>query len=739
MQRNAQWLVQDVGFDGFRLDAVKHVEPWVFNYLDRAVYEANPRLRLDGSRATPFSFGEALDGDQNLLQQYVRKDAASTSPDVVGGNRDVLDFPLHFALKGNLTRNGFQNDWRNVVDASFDRNDDGLANNGSQGVAFDASHDDNGAALGNVANAYLAMRPGNWVVYHNAEEFGDNRDFPKDGRGDALGGTFGDTIPTLVGLRNTHGRGDYRERLLEKETLIYERENSALVVLSNRTDEGLRFSRRVQTALRARHPAGREDRQRRGGWEHPRGRHGQRRRHRRRPRQAGGQRRRLPRLRPADARGHPDARRDRTASCRVPRRPRRTTAPPRLADLDVVTGDDFTVNLNTVAVTLPDGFRDTDADGDAAFLRVNAGIDVNGNGRVDFVDPADGTVYGFEGFGDKSSPLALRGDGQFVQTVDTTALPEGVNHIEARAFRQREDGGPAVYTAWRESIYVDRLPPEVALAGVTEQGPGRPATSRDVFVESTDRTADSVHVFLDLPENLTDAEILARVDGANAAGRRDRDLSRLRLRRRDERQPRRGPSSPSSRPATAASPASPAWRPTPASGSASATSTPTAQFTTGDVFGADAFEQVLYSQGDEFNAAADVDGDGRVTNLDLFALRPAYEDFGAIAAAGEAREAEIRRGNVNLDNATDAADIDHLYANLGSSDWQADLDSDGTVDADDVDLLVELIFDTNYGDADLDGVVDFADLRAAGGQLRARRGWGVGAGRLRRQRPDGPR
>ena len=33
-----------------------------------------------------------------------------------------------------------------------------------------------------------------------------------------------------------------------------------------------------------------------------------------------------------------------------------------------------------------------------------------------------------------------------------------------------------------------------------------------------------------------------------------------------------------------------------------------------------AFEQLLYSQNASFNAAADVDGDGLVTNLDLFEL-----------------------------------------------------------------------------------------------------------------------
>ena len=159
LMRNAQWYVQDVGFDGFRLDATKHYEPYVLEYLDRAVYDTG-RLNLDGSRKQVFSFGEALTGDMALIQSRVRKDINPATPGVVGGNRDALDFPLHFALNANLTKNGLQNDWRNVADASFDRNDDGLANNGSQGVSFDASHDDAGADLGNVAAAYLVDAAG---------------------------------------------------------------------------------------------------------------------------------------------------------------------------------------------------------------------------------------------------------------------------------------------------------------------------------------------------------------------------------------------------------------------------------------------------------------------------------------------------------------------------------------------------------------------------------------------------
>lgn len=45
-------------------------------------------------------------------------------------------------------------------------------------------------------------------------------------------------MTTLLDIRTSHGRGDFRERWLDKETYVFERGNSALVGLSNRLDGG---------------------------------------------------------------------------------------------------------------------------------------------------------------------------------------------------------------------------------------------------------------------------------------------------------------------------------------------------------------------------------------------------------------------------------------------------------------------------------------------------------------------
>lgn len=726
LMRYAQWMVQSVGVDGFRIDAAKHMEPWVLNYLDRSVYRASTRNYLNGGRRDVFSFSEVFDGSKSYLQTFIRKDINAADPGRVGGNRDVLDFPLFFAMQSNLSGNGLQNDWRNVVNASVDTQDDGL-NNGSQGVMFVQSHDSFGPTLNNVAHAYTLLRPGNAVVYFNAKEFGPGRDFPKDGRGDALGGVFGEKLQRLVELRNTHGRGDYRQRLLEKEILVYERESSALVVLSNRSDN--HYSQRT---VNVDFPFGTYLVELTGN--------------------ADGDTN-IPKViqvfddcfqcqTKVNITVKPNNGGDRgylVYGLATPQAPAgvqltnvdqvlsdpdptaATNGVTRLTDLHVIKADTFTASLQTTQVNLLGLIRDANADGDNALIRLDGGRDLNGNGQVDFVTPGQ-VSYGFEQFTTKRSPLLGGGDGEYRQTISTVGLSEGQHFLEIIAFRRRTDGGPAVYSSFKKAIYVDRLPPESTLESfdprVVNVNENRRAT-----VRSVDFTADSVHVFLDLPAALTDAQVVGMVGSGSQANQLDRDLFT-----RDFNGLTHGnhvltivsfePSG------TTAVRRVPGQFTSTIFGGGLGDLNFDGQFAPADV---SLFETILFSQNAQFSPAADLTADGLVDNRDLFALDARLTAVGADLATRNAyRAAVLRRADFNQSGTTNATDIDLLFAQLGAPSWTYDLTSDGVVDQQDVDTLLATILHIRPGDANLDGQVDRTDAAILARNLGAAGGWSHG-------------
>jgi glycosidase len=746
VMRNARWMIQEVGVDGFRIDAGRHFPRWVLDYLDQATFLAKQEPLLDGSPQHPFSFietGEA--GDVSFMQGFVRKDINNANLGQVGGNRDGLDFKLFNALKQHLTNNGTVNNWHGIRNTTTDTYDDGLRN-GSQGVAFAQSHDELGPYLQNVAYAYILMRPGNAIVYTNAKEFGNGRDFPRGGKDDALGGFHGETVTTLVDIRNTHGRGNFHERWLDdafnpfgfSNIYIYERGNSAVVGLNSRLDAGYDERSPVQTTFAPGtvlveltgnaadatvDPSGdipEAIRVNGGGQVNIRV-----------PRNAG------------HGRGYviygvapPQGSLSLTNVAATMQGATPTAAnngTARLADIDVIMADSFAVQLNTTPVTLPapageaSPVRDVHADGDTALLKIDGGVNLNSVPGIDHVTP--GSVdYGFEEFTGVRSPGYVfsggvnvgTGVGAYSQTIDATQLAEGRHYITARAFRHRDaatggDGGPAVFTDFTKTIYVDRLKPESAIVSF-EPFASSPSTlsNRDLIVRSTDGTADNMHFFLDLAPNLTDSQILQMVGGGNSAGYYDRDSFI-----RGYTGVRTG-----NHVATVVTfEPTGNWNVQRFSGLLTQTGlgggfgdlTGNALFTTNDLLGANngSFEQVLYSQGNLFNAAADLDGDGEVTNLDLFDLGPALTANGVSPAVQNAYDQLLlKRADVNQDGVTNTGDIAALYASFGGSAWLADMNVDGAVDVEDVRALVTDLLRTSPADFNLDRVVDGADFLA---------------------------
>ncbi len=751
LMRYAQWMVQVNGVDGFRLDAAKHIDPFFFDFFDQAVYRANPRKLLDGSTNQVYSYAEVYDGSASTLQSHIKKTINPNDIGTIGGNRDVLDFQAFFALEHNLSANGFQNDWRAVKDNLIDLNDDGL-HNGSQGVLFAGSHDDHAPYLGSVAHAYTLMHPGQAVVYFNAKEHGTHRDFPKDGRGDALGGVYGDTISKLVEIRNSHGRGNYVERWTEKEIHAYERSGSAVVLLSNRTDSGYDsrtltvdfapgtrlieltgnadsstvdpnddlpamvevFSDNGVSKINVRFPRN--------------GNHGK-----------GYLIYGLPT--PEAPRGLELVGVDSVIAGGNSNSDPTVNGVTRLEDLHVIKGDQFSVRLRTRPVSLlgDSALRDYDADGDNAMFRIDGGIDANGNGGVDVTDPSS-VAYGFEQFVSKRSPLVGGGDGEYFQHVDTRLLSEGVHFIESIAFRKGAAGSPPVYSSFTQSIYVDRLDPEVAVFEF-EPWDSDHTENRDLTIQSTDFTADEVRVFFNLPADVTDEQIRDYVAngtavpgydmvsyGGGIASQVDRDLFRYGIFGVPH----------GNNVFTVVT--------TEITGTSSVERF-TGQFTEtargaglGDLDHdgilapsdmantAGALESLLYSQNTRFNPAADVNGDGLVDTTDLFAMGSVLVAQNASVSTGNTYcQVVRRRGDLNQDGYSNAADIDFLLSRFGSSDWLTDLNADGVTDSADMDVMLATILSSLPGDANLDGVVNASDFSLWNdNRFQAGTGWATG-------------
>lgn len=501
--RNARWMIEVIGADGFRLDAVKHVPVWFWNdFYDAALYRRGP-ADLAGNSTTPFSFGEVFTSDFAELGAYLRKDGY--------GNRDVLDFPLFFSMRDVLSAGGY-GDMRSLEHASVDAID-GNSNDGSVGVTFVHSHDEFGPALDNVAYAHTLTRAGLPIVYFNAQEFGAGRDFPKPGRGDALGGDSGSLLPRLVDVSRRYARGGHRTRSIDTDVYVYERSNSLLVGLNDRGDSGY-DERTVDTDFRNTtlvelsgtaddpvvSPAGEIFRTVAVG---------------------------------SDGKATIRVPRNRTGTVQhnngfvmyglaVPEQiqevsPVTCTLPPESAavangvrrhtPLQVITSTTFSVTLQTTGTQAEDN----------ALVRLDGGTDFDANPGL-FI--STGEFAGFEQFTGLSSPKASGGSGLYNVVVDTAALSEGMHFLETVAFRPRPAGDPPAYSSRRSVIYLDRTPPPVTLTlpGTTGTSDVQ-SQSYTVVATCPDLTADSMHVFFDQPAGF---DFLAHVNNSNRMTRIDR-------------------------------------------------------------------------------------------------------------------------------------------------------------------------------------------------------------------------
>lgn len=511
--RATQYYLEVLGVDGFRLDAAKHMPTWFWDNLwDAAVH--NRWVDFDGNVKIPYSFSEAVESNNNTVN-WVRKPGENGGPGwpAAGwqfGNRDALDLNEAGQLRDIIGAAG-TGSWDNVLGASVDNVDDGF-NNGTIGVHHVTSHDNSFPNEDITAQAYVLLRTGPCVVYHNALEFGPVS-FPRpDSRKDAIG--LGSShITTLVRLRQQYGRGYFIPLNSNRaDVMVFTRrspgsEDNVLVGVNDSHANGVN-TLNVTTAF----PQGTRLHEQTGNAADPLvdplnvipevitvG--------------AGGAINNLavPRQRNSNGTFH-----GRGYVVYGPAVPTGTlsivnaatsVAPPdtagtadpvqRVNPVTIVTSPTFDLQLQTVHTDPLDPNTD-----DLAVFRIDSGFaDDNGNGGVDHLTPGSPS-YGFEDFLTDNSPRFTGGTGLYRQTIDAAALGEGYHFITVRAFRHRPTGTQPLFGEFRMAIYVDLAEPDFDLVAPSATC-NADITSLPVnfVVKAADTSVDRVHIFVDLQED----------------------------------------------------------------------------------------------------------------------------------------------------------------------------------------------------------------------------------------------
>ncbi|MEM9167345.1 MAG: alpha-amylase family glycosyl hydrolase [Planctomycetota bacterium] len=543
--RHTRWLLEEVGVDGFRLDAAKHIQSsfWDRSW-DNAVY--NNWEHPSGVNITAYSFGESTAGNGFVYDQYIRRPNNNIRQGDEWGNRDSLDLDGAGALRNLVGANGFGT-WQDPLNRHFD-NVDGF-NDGSLGVNHVFSHDNgsvgNGSELppepsrqqmGIPMNVYVLMRPGQGLIYHNQR--GVNRPSgnfsPRNGVPIALGRNrtndqLDDTITRVVQLANEVGRGDidvtsYTDPLQPNidDVFVFERRQrggpaNALVAVNDRRNPGFE-TRDVVTNF----APGTRLHEQTGNASDP----------------MVDPNDDIPEIITVGANGRLTVNVPNNVSSAgahengfVIYSPALPTAamtfsggtgvlPPepffvpdyakRVNTIEVVQGASFDLEILT-SQTDP---LDADTD-DNALFRIGEGYeDYNGNGVVDFptgmqdfnnngvleFPQEENIIGGFEQFLTVNEPLfdpqnPGRTQGRYVQTIPAGRLDEGLNYITARVFRHRDDGGDPIYRELRKVVYVDNEAPTVSFVDQPEVIESRSATFE---FRANDRTATSVVVLANL-------------------------------------------------------------------------------------------------------------------------------------------------------------------------------------------------------------------------------------------------
>lgn len=517
LMRWSQWMIEEIGVDGFRLDASKHAPTWFWDqYYDSAIYQT--RVTPDGRTVNPFTFGENVTGNFDILGNYTRKDSFA--------NRDALDLQGAARLRDLLSAGGFST-WSgiqgNADSGHLDVADDGVVN-GTMGVNHVFSHDNgsngNGGSLpsipserqqGHQMHAYMLMRPGRAIVYHHARGIPRTGSgfYPREGAPKALGWnpanqSLDPTVTNLVQLRNQVGYGQYFTlNANQADVLVYQRafnnQANCLVAVNDRWDSA------TQTvSVTTSYPQGTRLHELTGNAANPAVDFGNT-----IPELivigAGGQ---VTLTVPGNTNGStehgkgylvyaealPNASVSFVGDQSVIA-PDPSTFPDaiqRLNPITVLTGDSFEIRVDTT----PGDAADPNTDDNALFTWNQRNRDWNGNAIID-IPPTTSVIGGYEEFVTQKSPLYNSGNpsGLYRQAIDATQMDEGFHYLSVIAFRHRNAGTTPIFREVRKVVYIDRLPPQVELL---QAGQSIPEARPEFTVLGLDRTTRALHMFIDL-------------------------------------------------------------------------------------------------------------------------------------------------------------------------------------------------------------------------------------------------
>ena len=123
-------------------------------------------------------------------------------------------------------------------------------------------------------------------------------------------------------------------------------------------------------------------------------------------------------------------------------------------------------------------------------------------------------------------------------------------------------------------------------------------------------------------------------------------------------------------------------------------------------------DRVSFDDQAPWPTAADAGGDSlQRTNPDLFGnFAPSWKAASPSPGAVEFAQVENPDADFNSDGQVDALDVDLLCRAISNNDLAFDLNSDQVVDREDQRFLIEDILNTSFGDANLDGIFDSSDL-----------------------------